>query len=310
MCQGIEATLMGSMLSGGLKEDALICHYCWAVFSISAIVAAVAFLLIAGEIITQLRGATNQQQQQNPEPQSMRENLALYISRLRELWNWNDTLIILLCTVFCGLVLSMSYALPGTLPLHLESPFFWDRDLEGEEFSPVPPLSLNTHGRFRDALLFGDGLGAPGQGQHVQGIPRSLPSISGTFSISKSNTYQLLKPQFDIALFEIIFPLIFLNCNDEISGVKTLMNMSGKVMRFVSFVRKKFVSYDGAAQCYKPYRQKDDALLAIGALCDKMKWTEPYKPQIEQMLVEHVFPEIKNQVSHLREKDRSGIPVN
>ncbi|GLJ27607.1 hypothetical protein SUGI_0541680 [Cryptomeria japonica] len=113
MCQGIEATLMVAMLSGGLNDDALICHYCWAVFSISCIVATVAFLLIAGEIITQLRGATNQQQQQNPEPQSMRENLALYISRLRGHWNWNDTILILLCAVFCGVVLSMSYELPG-----------------------------------------------------------------------------------------------------------------------------------------------------------------------------------------------------
>ncbi|GLJ27609.1 hypothetical protein SUGI_0541720 [Cryptomeria japonica] len=48
-------------------------------------------------------------------------------------------------------------------------------------------------------------------------------------SIFKSNTYQLLKPQLDIALFEIIFPLVWLNDNDE------------------------KLSYDEAAAGYKPY---------------------------------------------------------
>ena len=53
---------------------------------------------------------------------------------------------------------------------------------------------------------------------------------------------------------------------------------------------------------YKPYRQKDGALLAIGALCDKLKQTEPYKSELERMLVQHVFPEFNSPMGHLRAK--------
>lgn len=60
--------------------------------------------------------------------------------------------------------------------------------------------------------------------------------------------------------------------------------------------------YDEAAPEQKPYRQKDGALLAIGALCDKLKQTEPYKSELERMLVQHVFPEFICQVGHLRAK--------
>ncbi|KAH9304497.1 hypothetical protein KI387_008901, partial [Taxus chinensis] len=151
-------------------------------------------------------------------------------------------------------------------------------------------------------------------------------------SISKSNTYQLLKPQLDIVLFEIIFPLMCFNDNDEklwredpheyvrkgydiiedlysprtasIDFIAELVRKRGKenLQRFLSFVGKIFGSYDEAAAGYKPYRQKDGALLAIGALCDKLKQTEPYKSQLEQMLVQHVFPEFRSQVGHLRAK--------
>lgn len=60
--------------------------------------------------------------------------------------------------------------------------------------------------------------------------------------------------------------------------------------------------YDDASVEYKPYRQKDGALLAIGALCDKLKQTEPYKSELERMLVQHVFPEFSSPVGHLRAK--------
>ena len=49
-------------------------------------------------------------------------------------------------------------------------------------------------------------------------------------------------------------------------------------------------------------RQKDGALLAIGALCDKLNQTEPYKPELEHTLVQHVFPELGSPVGHLRAK--------
>ncbi|GLJ27608.1 hypothetical protein SUGI_0541690 [Cryptomeria japonica] len=64
--------------------------------------------------------------------------------------------------------------------------------------------------------------------------PENKPSaqmvVTFQIGIFKSNTYQLLNPLLDIVLFEIIFPLTCFNDNDEISGVKTLMNMSGKFM--------------------------------------------------------------------------------
>lgn len=65
--------------------------------------------------------------------------------------------------------------------------------------------------------------------------------------------------------------------------------------------------YDEAPAEYKPYRQKDGALLAIGALCDKLKQTEPYKSELERMLVQHVFPEFSSPVGHLRAKVCIGI---
>lgn len=151
-------------------------------------------------------------------------------------------------------------------------------------------------------------------------------------SISKSNTYQLLKPQLDIVLFEIIFPLMCFNDNDEklwredpheyvrkgydiiedlysprtasIDFITELVRKRGKenLQKFLTFIVEVFRRYDEAAPAYKPYRQKDGALLAVGALCDKLKQTEPYKSQLEQMLVQHVFPEFRSQVGHLRAK--------
>jgi hypothetical protein len=60
--------------------------------------------------------------------------------------------------------------------------------------------------------------------------------------------------------------------------------------------------YDEASADLKPYRQKDGALLSIGTLCDKLKQTDPYKSELETMLVRHVFPEFSSRVGHLRAK--------
>ncbi|KAL5998548.1 hypothetical protein ACLOJK_009491 [Asimina triloba] len=81
-------------------------------------------------------------------------------------------------------------------------------------------------------------------------------------------------------------------------------------MDFVSeLVRKrgkenlqKFIHYEEASIGNKPYRKKDGALLAIGTLCDKLRKTEPYKSELERMLVQHVFPEFSSPVGHLRAK--------
>uniref|UniRef100_A0A0D2ZSI8 Uncharacterized protein n=1 Tax=Brassica oleracea var. oleracea TaxID=109376 RepID=A0A0D2ZSI8_BRAOL len=53
----------------------------------------------------------------------------------------------------------------------------------------------------------------------------------------------------------------------------------------------------------KPYRQKDGALLAVGTLCDKLRQAEPYKSELENMLLQHVFPEFSSPAGHLRAKD-------
>lgn len=61
-------------------------------------------------------------------------------------------------------------------------------------------------------------------------------------------------------------------------------------------------SYDEAPVEHKPYRQKDGAMLAVGALCDKLKQKDPYKSELERMLVQHIFPEFSSPVGHLRAK--------
>ncbi|KAL3621644.1 secondary alcohol dehydrogenase (SADH2) [Castilleja foliolosa] len=86
--------------------------------------------------------------------------------------------------------------------------------------------------------------------------------------------------------------------------VSELVRKRGKenLQKFVLFIVEVFKRYNEAAAEYKPYRQKDGALLAIGALCDKLKKTDPYKSQLEPMLVQHVFPEFNSPVGHLRAK--------
>ncbi|XP_051118176.1 importin beta-like SAD2 [Andrographis paniculata] len=151
-------------------------------------------------------------------------------------------------------------------------------------------------------------------------------------SISKKNMFSQLQPKLDIVLFEIIFPLMCFNDNDQrlweedpyeyvrkgydiiedlysprtaaLDFVSELVRKRGKenLQKFLLFIVNVFKRYDEAAPEYKPYRQKDGALLAIGALCDKLKQTEPYKSQLELMLVQHVFPEFNSPVGHLRAK--------
>ncbi|KAJ8547024.1 hypothetical protein K7X08_010610 [Anisodus acutangulus] len=151
-------------------------------------------------------------------------------------------------------------------------------------------------------------------------------------SISKSNMYSLLQPRLDIVLFEIIFPLMCFSDNDQklweedpheyvrkgydiiedlysprtaaMDFVSELVRKRGKenLQKFILFIVEIFKRYEEAAPEYKPYRQKDGALLAIGALCDKLKNTEPYKSELERMLVQHVFPEFSSPVGHLRAK--------
>ncbi|KAL4289962.1 hypothetical protein GQ457_14G000330 [Hibiscus cannabinus] len=151
-------------------------------------------------------------------------------------------------------------------------------------------------------------------------------------SISKNSMYTLLLPQLDALLFEIVFPLMCFNDNDQklweedpheyvrkgydiiedlysprtasMDFVSELVRKRGKenLQKFIQFIVEIFRRYDAAPVEYKPYRQKDGALLAVGALCDKLKQTEPYKSELEHMLMQHVFPEFRSPVGHLRAK--------
>ncbi|TYG55111.1 hypothetical protein ES288_D09G245600v1 [Gossypium darwinii] len=151
-------------------------------------------------------------------------------------------------------------------------------------------------------------------------------------SISKNSMYTLLQPQIDVLLFEIVFPLMCFNDNDQklweedpheyvrkgydiiedlysprtasMDFVCELVRKRGKenLQKFIQFIVEIFKRYDEAPVEYKPYRQKDGALLAVGALCDKLKQTEPYKSELEHMLMRHVFPEFRSPVGHLRAK--------
>lgn len=151
-------------------------------------------------------------------------------------------------------------------------------------------------------------------------------------SISKPSMYQLLQPRLDVLLFEIVFPLMCFSDNDQklwdedpheyvrkgydiiedlysprtasMDFVSELVRKRGKenLHKFIQFIVEIFKRYDEASPEYKPYRQKDGALLAVGALCDKLKQTEPYKSELEHMLVQHVFPEFNSPAGHLRAK--------
>ncbi|RLN08899.1 importin beta-like SAD2 [Panicum miliaceum] len=153
-----------------------------------------------------------------------------------------------------------------------------------------------------------------------------------TNSVTKNSMYQMMQPQIDILLFEIIFPLMCFNDNDQklwdedpheyvrkgydiiedlysprtaaMDFVSELVRKRGKnnLQKFIHFVVDIFRRYDEAPAEFKPYRQKDGALLAIGTLCDKLKQTDPYKSELERMLVQHVFPEFSSRVGHLRAK--------
>nr|XP_043623852.1 importin beta-like SAD2 isoform X1 [Erigeron canadensis] len=151
-------------------------------------------------------------------------------------------------------------------------------------------------------------------------------------SISKSATYNILQQRLDVLLFEIIFPLMCFNDNDQtlweedpheyvrkgydiiedlysprtaaMDFVSELVRKRGKqnLQKFILFIVEIFKRYEEAPIEIKPYRQKDGALLAIGTLCDKLKQTEPYKSELETMLVQHVFPEFNSPVGHIRAK--------
>ncbi|THU51227.1 hypothetical protein C4D60_Mb06t28770 [Musa balbisiana] len=57
------------------------------------------------------------------------------------------------------------------------------------------------------------------------------------------------------------------------------------LQKFIRFIAEIFRRYNEAPIEYKQYGQKDGALLAIGALCNNLKQSEPYKSEIELIIV-------------------------
>lgn len=153
-----------------------------------------------------------------------------------------------------------------------------------------------------------------------------------TYSITKKATYALMKPHLHSLLFEVVFPLLCFNASDEalwredpteyvrkgydiiedmysartaaINFIAELVTKRSKdnLDSFVASIVQILQKYEQAPPEAKPYREKDGALLALGALHEKLKRTDRYKAQLESMLSQHVFPEFKSSVGHLRAK--------
>ncbi|KAJ8560245.1 hypothetical protein K7X08_004303 [Anisodus acutangulus] len=66
-------------------------------------------------------------------------------------------------------------------------------------------------------------------------------------------------------------------------NVSKLVRKWGKenLQKLILFIVEIFKRYEEASPEYKPCRQKDGTLLIIGALCDKLKNTKPYKSGLE-----------------------------
>nr|CAD1836507.1 unnamed protein product [Ananas comosus var. bracteatus] len=150
--------------------------------------------------------------------------------------------------------------------------------------------------------------------------------------ILNNSIYRLLHPRLDIIIFEIIFPLMCFNDNDgelwkedpheyvrkrydslqdlyspRSAAVDLLLVLLTKCQKccfqkFIHFIGETFRRYNEAPIEAKPYSLKYGALHAIGVLSSILKQMEPYKSQLECMLLTHVIPDFMSSVAHLRAK--------
>ncbi|OAY85071.1 Importin beta-like SAD2, partial [Ananas comosus] len=148
--------------------------------------------------------------------------------------------------------------------------------------------------------------------------------------ILNNSIYRLLHPRLDIIIFEIIFPLMCFNDNDgklwkedpheyvrkrydslqdlyspRSAAVDLLLVLLTKCekccfQKFIHFIGETFRRYNEAPIDAKPYSLKCGALHAIGVLSSILKQMEPYKSQLECMLLTHVIPDFMSSVAHLR----------
>lgn len=151
-------------------------------------------------------------------------------------------------------------------------------------------------------------------------------------AVMRKNTYAFLKPHAQSLLLNVVFPILCFNerdaelwrddpheyirkgydiIEDMYSPRTGAMNFIQELMRcrpdnlhpFLSFVVSVFTRCaPGTPPETRPYGQMDGALLAIGTLSEKLAKTDPYKGQLEHMLVTYVLPEFKNPHGHIRAK--------
>lgn len=151
-------------------------------------------------------------------------------------------------------------------------------------------------------------------------------------AVMRKTTYAYMKPHVQSLLLNVVFPILCFNerdmelwrddpheyirkgydiIEDMYSPRTGAMNFIQEVVRcrpdnlhpFLSFVVSVFTRCSpGTPPESRPYGQMDGALLAIGTLSEKLAKTEPYKAQLEHMLVTYVLPEFKNPLGHIRAK--------
>ncbi|CAI5971021.1 unnamed protein product [Closterium sp. NIES-64] len=144
--------------------------------------------------------------------------------------------------------------------------------------------------------------------------------------LSKKALYESLKPHLQVLQFEVAFPLLCFNDHDALLWADNPLEYVRKDMcahsgaqlpggagtkrskdtldPFIAALVLILNRYNEAAPEQKAAqaRQKDGALLAIGALHEKLQGTARYKAQLEHMLLTHVFPEFTSPCAFLRAK--------
>ncbi|CAN8267938.1 unnamed protein product [Cochlearia groenlandica] len=122
--------------------------------------------------------------------------------------------------------------------------------------------------------------------------------------VSKDSMYEILKPRVDVLLFEIVFPLMCFNNNDQkLWGQdKDDFVKKGYGIFGALYGPKSSSRYDEAPLDDKPYGLKDGALYAFGTLSEELMGDDNYKYELENMLVKYVFPEFNNTFGDLRAK--------
>lgn len=166
-------------------------------------------------------------------------------------------------------------------------------------------------------------------------LPERIINLAMTFmstSIARKEMYKLLKPHLQVLLYDIVFPITCFNDADEqlwaedpheyvrkgydifedmYSARTAAVNFAVELVTkrskdnldsYVAALVTVFRRFDEAPADQKPYRQKDGAMLAVGALSDHLKKVEPYKDQLEAMLAQYIFPEFQCPMGHLRAK--------